>query len=488
MNNTKILFIKGVFWNTVQTVVSRSFGVAVKLILAKLLFPEQFGLIGMATVVIGFVTVLCNLGISSALVQIKDEKLTSDHYNTAFWTGTCWAVIMYLLISFPGGYLAADFYGEPILKQLIPVLAISLLVNALVVVQRVRLTRALNFKRIAIIENISAIAAGILSIGLAYYGMGVWSLAFNSIVAICISVPLYFRAAIWRPALSWSRDAFNDIFGFGVYTTFTEVVNYFISSSDYLILGKILGAGPLGIYSIAYLLTDTIRGQLMAMTNTVIYPIYGKHQSDPLSLKRYYLKIIEYNSIVVYPVMLFLILFGEEFLLFVVGERWISAAAPMRILSLAMMVHMMVNSNTVLIRGLGRPGLELTLQLVKSLFFIPAVFLGVYWYGVLGCAWAILINKVFAVILAQFTFNYLIDIRISTYDFLYALRVPFLATLASGVASFGLGRAAQTHFILAGTVLFVVYAAVVLVMMKNELLGHLGDIRADLGKKANPVE
>src|SRR5690606_13325970 len=127
MNESKNLVIKGIFWTSVQLAVSQSFSFIVRLVLARLLFPEEFGLIGMATVFIGFVQILNDLGINAALVQKKDEDLREGHFHTAFWTGVIWSVSIYLIITAVVAPLAGEFYNEPILRKLIPVLSLGIL-------------------------------------------------------------------------------------------------------------------------------------------------------------------------------------------------------------------------------------------------------------------------------------------------------------------------------------------------------------------------
>src|SRR5690606_9240909 len=122
------------------------------------------------------------------------------------------------------------------------------------------------------------------------------------------------------------------------------------------------------------------------------------------SLKKHYLNVVKYNSIVVFPIMLFFIAFADTVIIPVFGDKWFEAIVPLKILSVAVMVHMMVNSNTALIRGLGKPGLEMKLQVLKAVIFLPLIYMGIKYYGLSGAAGAILLNKIIAVIIAQYTF------------------------------------------------------------------------------------
>ncbi|KAA0988868.1 lipopolysaccharide biosynthesis protein [Dyadobacter aurulentus] len=469
MKASKKLVVSGVFWNSLQLVVNQSFAFVIRLVLAKMLVPEQFGLIGMATVFTGLVQVLNDIGIGAALIQKKDDSLREAHYHTSFWTGIGWSLFLYTFICLIFGPLAAKFYNEPLLVKLIPVLSIGIISGPINLVHKAQLTKQMNFKKMAFIDNSSNIAAGSISLILAFSGAGVWSLAFNSVASIVIAMPLYFAATKWRPKFIWEADAFKDVFGFGVYTVGTSVVNYLINNIDYLFIGKLLSAQALGAYTFAFVLTDTFRSRLMSVINNVMYPIYGQKQSDSESLKRYYLLVLNYNSIFIYPIMVFMAVLGEPFILNFFGTKWSDSTAPLQILSLSVMVHMMVNSNTALIRGMGRPDLELKLQIFKAVLFIPTLIFGIVNYGIVGAAWAVLINKVLAVIIAQYTFNRLLNIKISTLEFFTAVKAPWLAAAVSFLVSYFLFKILKTYYLFSAFALFVSYCFVIWLLLGEQL-------------------
>jgi teichuronic acid exporter len=478
MDNSKGVVLKGVFWSSIQLVINQSFTFVIRLVLAKILFPEQFGVIGMATIFTGFVQVLNDLGIGAALVQKKDEDLTEAHYHTSFWTGVGWSLMLFIVMSIIVGPLASIFYEQPILKVLVPVLSIGIMLSPINLIHKAQLSKAMNFKKMAYIDNISNIVAGCISLILAFLGAGIWALAFNSVASILIAIPLYINATKWRPKFIWNRDAFNDVFGFGVYTTGTSVVNYLINNVDYLFIGKLLSAKALGSYTFAFVLTDTFRSRLMAVINTVMYPVYGKKQSDPTLLKRYYLKVISYNSIIVYPIMVFMLALGRPFILFFFGVKWEDSAPVLEILSISVMVHMLVNSNTALIRGMGKPGLELKLQIIKSLIFIPMLIVGIGKWGIIGAGYAILINKFIAVVIGQYTFNRLLMIKLSTWEFLNAIKVPWIAALVSYLVALILYNWLTIHFLIAGFAIFICYFSVVWLLMSSEIKAEISQFRS----------
>lgn len=462
-------------------VINQSFSFGIRLLLAKILFPEQFGLVGMATVFTGFVQVLNELGMGAALVQRKKEELKAIHFNTAFWTGVGWSIFLFAVMSLLVAPFAANFYNEPMLRSLIPVISIGILLSPINLVNKAQLMKSMDFKPIAKAENIANIAAGIISLILAFAGAGVWSLAFNSIGIGLFAIPFYFKATGWFPQLKWEKGAFKDIFGFGVYTTGTNMVNYCISNVDYLLIGKLVSAQALGIYTFAFLLTDGIKSKISSIVSNVMYPLYATMQDDPLGAKKIFIKVVEYNCIVVYPIMLFLIILGNPFIISIFGDKWAEAIFPTQLLAIAVMVQMLVNSNTVLIRGMGRPDFELKLQLFKSLIYIPILWLGIQNYGIIGASWAVLINRVIAVLITNYTFR-IFNIKISIKDFFLMTRVPVFAAAISGLSCFVIYYYLQLHFILGGLFLISCYGGIIFFLKKEEIKLIIKDLKAKKSK------
>nr|WP_294941660.1 lipopolysaccharide biosynthesis protein [uncultured Mucilaginibacter sp.] len=474
----KKLVASGIIWNFIQMIINQAFAFGLKLILAKLLFPSQFGLVGMAVVFTGFVQVLNDLGVGAALVQRKAEDLRNEHFHTAFWVGVIWSVFLYLVMSLGVARLAAIFYHEPMLRQIIPVLSIGILFSPVNLVHKAQLTKQMNFKKLAFIDNTSIILAGTISLVMALMGAGVWSLVFNSVATVLIAMPLFFNATRWKPSLIMEKQAFKDVFGFGVYTTGSNILNYLYNNIDYLLIGKLLGASSLGIYTLAFVLTDTFRSRLMAVINNVMYPIYGKKQGDPESLKRYYLKVILFNCLCIFPIMVYFIVSGEQFVVKIFGAKWGETVTPLQILSLGVMLHILVSGNTALLRGLGKPGLEMKQQVLKALIFLPSLAVGIYYYGITGAAWAILLNKVVVVLFAQYTFNYLIPIKITFVEFLIAIRAPVIAAIITAIVTYFF-KWIGVNYLIIGAVTCICYGGIIWLLMKEELMSiYKGFIKA----------
>lgn len=474
--NDKIL--TGVIWSIFQLLVNKSFSFAIKLILARILLPEEFGIVGMAVVFISFIEVFNEIGIGAALIQRKEEDLRDTHFHTAFWTGIGWSLFVYAVIVFIGGPLASKFYEQPILAKIVPILSLGVLSNPINLVHKAKLTRSMDFKKIALITNASVIVSGILSLVLALSGAGVWALVFNSVATFFVAMPLYFKATKWKPSFIWTKESFEDVFGFGIYTTGTKLFNNFSNQCDYLFIGKLMTSSALGAYTLAFVLTDTLKSQVMQVLNSVMYPVYGKKQDDPSSLKKYYLKLIRYNSLAVYPIMIVFFILGEPIVYSFFGDKWQEAVIPLKILSLSVIFAMMTNSVSSLIRGMGYASLEFKIQASKALFlYIPLIYVGVRYYGLEGAAMAILINKVFFVIISQYVLNRLIGI--TYWELFLSLKEVLIASFFTFCIAYLLYEICHFHFVIVAILLLIVYSAIILSSMWNEMKSLLNKVKGD---------
>jgi len=412
--NVRKNILGGVFWTTLEAVINRSFSFIIQLILARLLLPQDYGVVGMAIVFISFLEVFNDLGMSAALVQKKEEQLTPQHYDTAFWTGMVWGGILYLLMGVIGAPVVANFYNEKLLSSIIPIMSLTLLFNPVNLVHQAQLTRTMNFKKLAFINNTGNISAGIIALVLAFCGFGVWTLAFYSVARAVVSVPLYFMATRWFPTLIWKKELFKDIFGFGAYTTITAFFNKLTGNIDYLLVGKLVGASALGYYTFAFTITNIIRDQITAVLNKVLYPIYTKMQDQKDEMIKLFLKIVAINNFIVYPIIVGVFLFAEFIVPIFFGEKWNSSIPIARILCIAVLIQMLNNSHTGLFRASGKVKIETQLQVIKSIvFFVPLISLGVYLKGLEGAALGFTLATFLAVSLSFYFMMKIFGLKLS---------------------------------------------------------------------------
>jgi len=421
--------ITGVKWASIQFALDAFFRFSIRLVLVRLLLPDQFGLIGMCMVFISIAGAASELGIGEALIQKKDDAEVEAMFSTAFWSGIAWGAGLYLFMSLVIGPFAAWFYEKPILTKIIPALSIGIFLKPFTTIHMVILSRQMDFKKIAKAYNTASLIAGIIAIVAAYFDYGVWALVINNVLAAGLALPLLLRSTKWIPTWEWKKSYFREIFGFGAYSSGTRIFSTLTYNIDNLMIGKMLGASLLGAYTLAFSLTENLRQMLSGVLNKVMYPVFGKNQDDRGKLKGYFLKIINLNALAIYPVMAFFLVFAEDIIIYLFGDKWEMAIVPLQILSVAMMIHLLVNSFASIIRGLGKPKLEMKIIVGLNIFILlPGLYLGITYFGLVGATGAVVLHKVGLVISALIVLNREIGLRFI--EILTAVRNPLFLIVA----------------------------------------------------------
>jgi O-antigen/teichoic acid export membrane protein len=419
----------GTLWSVLGLFAARGTSALVQIALARLLAPEAFGVVGMAIVFTAIMGTVGDLGMAGALVQMRRDRLRGDHLDSAFWLSAAFNLGMFVLFSVVVALFAAKFYSEPALVSIVPVLALGEWMRSLAVVQRALLTRDLRFKTLTLIETAGAIVGGTVAVALALAGAGVWSVVSQSLVAAATTVPLLWVVVGWHPRFVAPRASVRELGQFGAYDVTQRLANYLTHSIDYLLVGRMLGATDLGIYTMAFVLTDTFRQQLMGIANRVLFPVYGRLQNDLEEVKAIYLTAIRYNGVLVTGPMLALVYFARPLVMVVLGEAWLPAVFPVQIMAAASVVHAFGGTTESVLRGIGRVRENFWLSFGKTLLVtVPAFVLGIALLGINGAALAGLVHKGVSRILYQRLMRKYLNVRES--DILRSLR-PVLVASAS---------------------------------------------------------
>ncbi|MBR9777787.1 MAG: oligosaccharide flippase family protein, partial [Cytophagales bacterium] len=325
--------------------------------------------------------------------------------------------------------------------------------------------------------NSTFLIAGIIAIFAAFLDFGVWALVINSVLGGVLSVPIFFYVTKWKPKRKWNKNYFKEIFGFGAYSTGTLVFSNITYNIDNLIIGKMLGATLLGSYTLAFSFTENLRQMISGILNKVMYPVFGKNQDDKEKLKGYFLKIIYFNALIIYPLMAFLLIFAEDIILGFFGDKWQATIIPLQILSIAIMVHSVVNSFTSLIRGLGKPKLEMKIIIGLTVFvLIPSLALGIYYYGLKGAALAILVNKI---VLASIGLTVLKrEIALQPKKVFEAIKSALIGVFFGGTIVWGLGFIEiLDKFYVLSPIYITLYLAIVYSLEKHQVKELINKIR-----------
>jgi O-antigen/teichoic acid export membrane protein len=427
--NSKDIF-NGLKWASIELMFDSIMKFALKLLLAKLLLPEDFGLIGMCLIFIGITQAIAQMGMNAALIQKKSDSEAEKMYDTAFWTNLGFSIVLYIVLSFGIAPFVSYFYEEPILTQILPYLSLPILIQPFSLIPTTILTRKLDFKSLTKSFNLATMISGIIAVLMAYYGYGVWALITNQVLAIGLAVPTLYHFTKWAPKLTWNRGYFKEIFNFGIYSTGTSLTRSVMGNVDKLIIGKMMGKELLGAYTLAITLTEHLASFLVRITNKVIYPVFSHQQDEKDKLRHFYLLIMKVNAIMVYPIMFFLICFAEEIIVTFFGENWVNAILPLKIIAVAMIVNVLSNGFDAMLRARGKPKMEFKIiALVNISVLIPLLFLGSYFYGMVAASLAIPLNSIVLVTTATLVLKKEIELRI----------IDILKTIKSAMAGGSLG-------------------------------------------------
>ena len=387
----------GTIWQGAGLIFSNIASFATKLILARLLVPEYFGLVGMAVVFTGLIKMIERLGIESALVQRPDDELTDVDLYTGHLGAILVGIGFYFAVVLPGAPAVAWFYEQPELTAIVIVLAIPVLIEPFATFTKVSLKRRLQFKELAKIEIFATFSGAIVAITMAFMGAGVWALVAQWVVFSTLETVSLRLLYASPPKAEFSLSALRRLLVFGGYITGQRIFTFISKQADYLIVGKLVGAASLGAYTIAFLLTDAIRSKLMAVMSRVLFPAYSRIQHDLEKLNQYYLGSIRVNTLMVAPILCSLFIYGEELLLYGFGEEWSEAVAPLQLLAVAAFIHTIGGTNSHALKAVDRPELAFKVRMVESMcVMIPALVVGVHYYGLVGAGAAVILSKTFS--------------------------------------------------------------------------------------------
>jgi len=351
-------------------------------ILARLLSPREFGLVAMITVITNFASIFAELGFSAALIQRQD--VTQEHLSSVFWLNLG-AGLLLTLVFIAGAPLIAAFYGEPLLTPLTMFIATNFLISSLKIVQNTLRTKSLDFRTLSIVEISAVGISGAVAIGMAYAGLGVWSLAAQSVILSTVTAVWLWKLGNWRPSLTFSWRAVEGLLGFSLSLFGTKLLNYWVRNIDYLLVGRFLGTTPLGIYNRAYDVMLTPQVGVSRVLSRVMFPSFSVIQEDKRRVRSIFLRMTRTIALVTFPMMLGLFAITEPFVLTIFGPKWSEMVPILRLFSLTGMMQSIGTLNGNLYLSQGRADVQFRVGLVLKLIPILGIVIGLRW-GVIGVA------------------------------------------------------------------------------------------------------
>ncbi len=369
-DNLKKDTVKGVIWSAVERFSVQGVQFLVMLVIARILSPKDYGLVGMLAIFLAIAQSLIDSGFSQALIRKKDR--TEADNSTVFYFNFIISLVMYVALFFSAP-LIADFYNEPQLTDLTRVIGIVVIVNGLAVVQRAIYTIEINFKVQARASLAGAVVSGAIGILLAIKGAGVWTLVWQQLLNAAITTVLLWVFSSWHPHLLYSWKSFREMFTFGSKLMLSGLLNTIYTNLYQLVIGKVFTASSLGYYSRANQFAQFPSSNLTGILQRVVYPILCKVQDDHERYVRASKKFLCLSCYIIFPLMCLLAGISKPLIIILLGEKWSFAGTLMIPICISMMWYPAHALNLNAITVIGRSDLFLRLEIIKKIIGVTVL-------------------------------------------------------------------------------------------------------------------
>lgn len=366
--------LKGVRWSLIENIIGSGITFFVGIILARILSPQEFGIIGMTTIFIAISNSIVDSGFSNALIRkINPQK---KDINTAFFTNLTISILLFILIYFLAPVIS-HFYNESKLTKIIRFIDLVLIFNAISISHRTLLVINLDFKSQAKASIFSSIVSGVIGIGMALFGYGIWSLATQQVSRQLFYSLSLFSFTKWRPHWGFSFKSFKELFGFGSKLMISGVINTIYQNIYYLIIGKFYTTNQLGQFTRAEQFNNIFSQNLTTTIQRVSYPALSSIQNEYSRLREAYRRIIKMTMLVTFGCMLGMAAISKPLILFLIGEKWVLSATYLQIMCFAGMLYPLHAINLNILQVKGRSDLFLRIEIYKKIIQTIIIVVGI---------------------------------------------------------------------------------------------------------------
>lgn len=364
-------------WSFIEKVSVQGTSFLISLVLARLLMPQDYGVIAIISIFMSVASVFIDSGLSSALIQKQDR--TDSDYTTAFFTNIIVASLCYVTLFLTASPISV-FFETPILKDVTRVYAIVLIIGSLSIVQKTRCYIEYNFRLLAAVSLFAILCGGISAIYFAYNDYGVWSLVYYNLITETIRTAGLWIVGRWYPRLVFSKKSFLHICKFGTNVLGANMINVITANFYTFVVGKLFSATSLGFYSrgqsMAYILPSNVSNMVVQAS----YPIFCELQSDREKLSFVFQKYIRLVFALVAPIMALLVVLSKPLVIILLTEKWLDSVYFIQILAIAYAFDPVMRLNANVINVTGRSDYTLKAEILKKVALIGLLILS-YSFG-----------------------------------------------------------------------------------------------------------
>lgn len=418
--------IRGGAWVFTLNIVTRGLGFIRTVILARLLLPSDFGLVGIAMIATSMLLTFSGTGFAPALIQKKSG--TADYLNTAWCVeairGIVLAFILFLLAP-----LVATFFNNPEAKLVIQVMAIAMALGGFTNMGMIYFQKELQFEKLFIYNFSTQMATLIVSVSLAFILRNVWALVYGTIVGVMTKLILSYALHPFRPSFKFDLDKAKELFRFGRWLFGSGILVFLITQADDIFVGKLLGVAALGFYTMAYRLSNLPATEITHVVSQVTFPAYSKLQDNFLKLKEGYLKTIQLIAFISIPLAGGIFISAPEFTRIILGEKWMPMVPAMQVLALWGLIRSLGSTQSPLLYAIGKPQIITKIHFLQAILLISIIYPFTIKWGILGASLAVLLTSLINPI-GYYAYYYILNkIRCPILTFVRLLVIPLISTL-----------------------------------------------------------
>jgi O-antigen/teichoic acid export membrane protein len=468
-----IAVLRGFLWTSGGRLLVQVATWAISLVIARLLTPRDYGIAGMASLYVGFAQMLAELGFGAAIVQRSD---ISKQTVAALMGVSLVMSVGLAVVSVPAGYALAAFSREPILIAVVSVYGLNFIPAAIRSVSTALLSKDMAFHKVTILGLVETVTASVTSLVFALAGWSVWALVLGNTVAVCVAAAL---SLVWAHpgfSLEFARLRGTGVVTFGYKVLISRAVWYFYASTDYLIIGRRIGAQSLGHYNLAYQFASIPGDRITGALTQVLFPVFSTLQSDRAELARYFRHSTEACSLALMPVYVGLALVANDLIDVALGPKWHGAASILAVLSLAAVIRSLTSVANTVIVSCGNAGFLAKMSLIGLVVFPPAFFIASYvGAAAVAAVWLVLYPPVLAAPIVAVALR---AANLTFADFWSSLKPAVAATLLMAAAAYGVNYAMQESPVLWRLSLTVItgavtYVAVLMLVWRDRISRYI---------------
>lgn len=367
--------VRGVAWSFIDNIANSGITFLIGLILARLLTPAEYGVMAMIAIFIAVSNSIVDSGFSNALIRkVHIERID---YNTVFFFNIIISLVIYIALYLASSSIS-NFFKEPILVEVMRIMGIVLIINALSIIPRTIFIRNVNFKTQTKVSLISSIGSGFVGIGMALAGMGVWSLVGQQLSRQLLNTLFLWVFCKWYPNFEFSIKSFKELFGFGFKLLLSGLINTIYKNIYYIIIGRIYTSSILGQYTRAEQFNTIFSSNLTTVVQRVSYPVLSSIQEESERLREAYRKVIKTTMLISFACMLGLAAVAKSLILILIGEKWLPAVQFLQIICFAGMLYPLHAINLNILQVKGRSDLFLKLEIIKKIIAAGPIMIGIY--------------------------------------------------------------------------------------------------------------